>query len=75
MDVDPPKRWQRVKIDFICKLPLEPRTKIKRLLKMGDEYLRQEEKNLAKYCYILSKELAKEAGIIHLLKKVEERMI
>lgn len=75
MSVDPPKRWQTCKINLICKLPLEPRKKIKRLLNMGDEYLRKEEEELAKYCYSLSKKLAEEAGTIHLLKKIEERMI
>ncbi len=75
MDVEPPKQWQRLKINFVFKMPLEPRRKIKRLLRMGDEYMQKGEQQLATFCYKLSRRLAREVGTVHLLKKIEERML
>lgn len=73
MDVEPPKWWQKWKLDLLWHFPLEPRKKIKRFMKLGDDYLVQEKHQLAEYCYYLSRELATEAGTIHLLKKIEQK--
>ena len=74
MDIEPPKRWQTLKLQVLWKLPLEPRKKIKIFLKLGDDYLVQGERQLARLCYEISKKLAEEAGTIHLLKKIEQRV-
>lgn len=74
MDIEPPKRWQTLKLQFLWRLPLESRKKIKRFLTLGDEYSIQGEHQLARQCYELSKRLAEEAGTIHLLKKIEQRV-
>ncbi|NMA61094.1 MAG: hypothetical protein GX956_04315 [Firmicutes bacterium] len=73
MEVEPPRWWNKLKLNFLWRLPLEPRKKIKRLLKLGDDYLVQGERELAEHCYNLSKELAEEVGTVHLLKKIEQR--
>lgn len=74
MDIEPPKRWQTLKLQFLWMLPLESRKKIKKFLKMGDDYSIQGEHQLARQCYELSKKLAEEAGTIYLLKKIEQRV-
>lgn len=73
MDIDPPKRWKIWKLELLRRLPLESRKKIKKILKLGDAYLTNGEQQLASYCYALSRQLAEEAGAIHLLKKIEQR--
>lgn len=55
-------------------MPKEPRKKIKTFLRLGDAYLKRGEEQLANYCYDLSKGLAEEAGAIHLLKKISQRV-
>jgi len=42
---------------------------------MGDEYMQKGEQQLATFCYKLSRRLAREVGTVHLLKKIEERML
>lgn len=74
MDIDPPKRWHALKLRFLWRLPKEPRKKIKVFVRLGDEYLKSGEEQLAQYCYSLSKGLAQEAGAIHLLKKINQRV-
>ncbi len=73
MDIDPPKRWHTLKLKLLWRLPQESRKKIKVFLRLGDEYDKNGEQQLANYCYGLSKQLAQEAGAIHLLKKIEQR--
>lgn len=73
MDLDPPKRWQTLRLRLLWKLPLESRKKIKTFLKLGDEYQSNGQQQLAHHCYALSRELAREVGAIHLLKKIEQR--
>lgn len=74
MDLEPPRRWHKWKLEFLWRLPLEPRKKIKRFIKLGDDYLVQGELLLAEHCYHLSKQLAENAGTVHLLKKIEQRI-
>lgn len=74
MDIDPPKRWHTLKLLFLWRLPKEPRKKIKTFVRLGDEYLKCGEEQLAHYCYDLSKGLAQETGTIHLLKKINQRV-
>ena len=73
MDIDPPRWWQRLKLRILWLLPQESRKKIKKFLKLGDEFANNGEVELAQYCYDLSRELAEQAGTIHLLKKIEQR--
>ncbi|MCK9526539.1 MAG: hypothetical protein M0R49_11530 [Limnochordia bacterium] len=56
------------------RLPKEPRKKIKVFLQLGDQYCQRGEKQLATYCYDLSKGLAQETGATHLLKKINQRV-
>lgn len=74
MDVEPPKPWRRWKLLLLWHFPLDARRKIKRFIKLGDEYLATGESELATYCYYLSKKLATEAGTIHLLKKIDQKL-
>ena len=74
MDIDPPKRWQTLRLKVLWRLPKEPRKKIKAFLRLGDAYQQQGEEQLATYCYDLSKSLAQETGAIHLLKKINQRV-
>lgn len=74
MDIDPPKRWQLLKLKIMWRLPQESRKKIKKFLKLGDEYLSSGETELANHCYDLSRKLAQEAGTVHLLKKIQQRV-
>lgn len=74
MDIEPPKRWESLKIRILWRLPLDSRKKIKKFLKLGDEYLSQGEQQLAVHCYELSKSLAEQVGTVHLLKKIEQRV-
>ncbi|MDI9442152.1 MAG: hypothetical protein QM392_08500 [Bacillota bacterium] len=74
MDADPLKRWQVLKLRWLRRLPGEPRKKIKRLMQRGDEFMQLGQPELGEYCYQLSRELAQEAGTIHLLKKLEQRV-
>lgn len=74
MDLDPPKRWHTLKLNLLWRLPREPRKKIKTFLSLGDQYSAQGEEQLAHYCYTLSKRLAQEAGVIHLQKKINQRV-
>jgi hypothetical protein len=73
MDVDPPRWKNRWKLDLLWYLPLEPRKKIKKFIKLGDEYRANGEEGMAVYCYERSLNLARSARAVHLLKKVEER--
>ncbi len=75
MDIEPPRRWHTLKLALLWRRPQEPSKKIKIFLRLGDEYLRKGEVQLANYCYTLSKNLAEEAGTIHLRKKIENRLI
>ncbi len=74
MDIDPPRRWHTLKLRLLWRMPKEPRKKIKTFLRLGDAYLKRGEEQLANYCYDLSKGLAEEAGAIHLLKKINQRV-
>ncbi len=74
MDIDPPRWWHILKIRVLWYLPREPRKKIKIFLCLGDEYDQLGEERLANYCYDLSKKLAQDAGTIHLLKKINQRL-
>ncbi len=74
MDSEPSKRWQKLRLKLLWRLPGEPRKKIKRFLKLGDEFLTRGETRLAEYCYELSHGLAQEAGTVHLLKKIRQRV-
>lgn len=74
MDTEPSKRWQMLKLNLLWRLPGEPRRKIKRFLKLGDEFLIRGEDKLAEYCYHLSRGLAQETGTVHLLKKIKQRV-
>lgn len=47
---------------------------IKNLLKLGDEYKSSGEEELAEHCYHLSRKLAEQARVVHLLKKIEQRV-
>lgn len=73
MDKDPPKWWQLVRLRILWYLPQEPRKKIKRLLKLGDEYARLGSDGLAARCYDLSHRLADRTGVIHLQKQIQRR--
>ncbi|HHW73434.1 MAG TPA: hypothetical protein GX393_09440 [Firmicutes bacterium] len=73
MDIDPPKRWKLFKAELVFRMPQESRKKIKRLLRLGDEYMNSGEEELAEHCYHLSRRLAEEARAVHLLKKIEQR--
>lgn len=74
MDAEPSQRWQTLKLKLLWRLPGEPRRKIKRFIKFGDEFLHRGEESLAEYCYQLSRTLAEEARTVHLLKKIERRV-
>lgn len=74
MDIEPPRWWRSLKLQILWKRPLDPRKKIKKFLKLGDEYFEQGELEFANFCYERSKTLAKEAGTVHLLKKIEQRI-
>lgn len=74
MDIDPPKRWQTLRLKLLWSLPKEPRKKIKDFLRLGDEFYAQGDERLANYCYGLSKRLAQEVGVIHLRKKIDQRV-
>ncbi|HHY14474.1 MAG TPA: hypothetical protein GX521_00200 [Firmicutes bacterium] len=74
MDAEPSKRWQVLRLRLLWRLPGEPRKKIKRFLKLGDQFLARGEAKLAEYCYELSQGLAQEAGTVHLLKKIRQRV-
>lgn len=74
MDIDPPKRWKLFMAEMIYRLPQESRKKIKKLLKLGDDYRSKGEDDLAEHCYYLSRKLAEEARAVHLLKKIEQRV-
>ncbi|NMB00948.1 MAG: hypothetical protein GX971_05425 [Firmicutes bacterium] len=62
-----------MKLRILWLLPQESRKKIKKFLRFGDEFANNGEVELAQYCYDLSRELAEQAGTIHLLKKIEQR--
>lgn len=55
MDIDPPKRWKLFKAEMLYRLPQDSRKKIKRLLKLGDDYRNEGEEELAEHCYHLSR--------------------
>lgn len=74
MDIDPPRWWHVLKIKFLWSLPREPRKKIKALMRLGDECIQRGDEQLAGYCYDLSKKLAQDAGTVHLLKKINQRL-
>jgi len=74
MDIDPPKRWKLFKAEMLYRLPQDSRKKIKRLLKLGDDYRNEGEEELAEHCYHLSRKLAQEVRAVHLLKKIEQRV-
>lgn len=74
MELDPPKRWKLLKAELVYRLPKEPRRKIKKLLRLGDEYRLKGEDDLAEHCYYLSRRLAEEARAVHLMKKIEQRV-
>jgi len=74
MEIDPPKRWKMFKLQLMVRWPEESRKKIKKLLRLGDDYQSSGEYELAKHCYNLSRELAQEAGAVHLLKKIDQRV-
>lgn len=74
MDLEPPERWQKWRLKLLWRLPLEPRKKIKKFIRLGDDYLVRGERQLAEHCYNLSRQLAEEAGTVHLLKKIEQRV-
>lgn len=73
MEIEPPQRWQMLKIRFLWHLPQEPRKKIKKLLKLGDDFLSRGREDLAEYCFSLAKDLAQRSGIVHLRKKIDQR--
>lgn len=68
------KRWHILKIKFLWQLPGDARKKIKKLLKLGDQYSAISEQKLANYCYELARELAEKTDAIHLLKKINQRL-
>ena len=74
MEMDAPRWSQKVRLHLLWYWPLEPRKKIKRFLKFGDDFLEQGRPNLAQYSYHFSKRLAQRAGTVHLLKKIEKRL-
>lgn len=73
MEVDPPRWSSRWKVSLLWYLPIEPRKKIKRFIKLGDQYRANGSEQMAVYCYERSLDLARNARAVHLLKKIEER--
>ncbi len=43
-------------------------------MRLGDECIQRGDEQLAGYCYDLSKKLAQDAGTVHLLKKINQRL-